>query len=81
MFWTIFLAVFLALIANDRRRGLHTMLVKFKEEEENRASEHNREMNLSHDRGDQEMAKMHAKYYTEYVKSAKRWGMWDWLLP
>jgi hypothetical protein len=73
MFWTIFLAVLSALLTMRAIHDLSRSHRRWKGYCEAQAEEHNRLMNHFSDKGNQEMAEMHAKYYRLWKKDAKSW--------
>ena len=76
----VFLAVLFALIAYDFRKSVHRVFADSEARYKKEVEEHNRLMNLRDREGNVEMAKMHAKYYSLYLKDAENAAWWNsWL--
>lgn len=74
-FWMMLLAVLAGLWIQYAIRDFHDMFVGFKRDSKQHAEEHRIMMNQCLARGDERGAEMHGKFYGQWAKSARWYGL------
>ena len=80
IFFSVAAAMLCVFRIRDEMRSDSRELDELRKKDEELAKDHNRLMNVAHDQGRMEEAEMHAKYYVNYTKSARRLGRFSKLL-